>query len=123
MAAGPARPARVVRAALSSLGLLVVFGVGSSAAHGPTVEIGPEGLRPPLLNLYAGTTVHFANRVATPSGVVVLVDEAGDVRSPVLKAPGDGWHHTFEGLGRHVIRLAERPDATMTIMIVPRRTP
>lgn len=120
MAAGPARAAR---AALSSLGLLVVFCAGSSAAHGPTVEIGPEGLRPPLLNLYAGTTVHFANRVATPSGVVVLVDEAGEVKSPPLKAPGDGWHHTFEDLGRHSIRLAERPEATMTIVIVPRRAP
>ena len=103
----------------SSLLLVAV----SARAHGPTVEIGEAGLRPPLLNLFEGTTVHFANTISAAQGLVVLVDEAGAVRSPVLKAPGDGWHHTFEKSGRYAIRLEQRPEAKMTIVVVPKRTP
>lgn len=109
-------------------GLLASFFVGAFAApagaHGPTVEITAEGLRPPLLNLYLGTTVHFAQTIATPEGVSVEIELEGETtKGPVLAAPGDGWHYTFEQPGRHAIRLAERPAATMTIVVVPRRAP
>ncbi|MFO0691037.1 MAG: hypothetical protein U0900_20230 [Myxococcota bacterium] len=115
---------------LASLGWLALFAALASAmlfsaapvrAHGPTVEIRATGLTPALLNLYAGTTVHFANTIAAPEGLVVLVDEAGTVRSPVLKVPGDGWHHVFEAPGRYSIRLEQRPEAKMTIVVVPKR--
>lgn len=90
-------------------------------AHGPTVEIRATGLSPALLNLFAGTTVHFANTIEAATGLVVLIDEAGQVRSPVLARPGDGWHYTFEQTGRYSIRLEQRPDAKMTIVVVPKR--
>ncbi|MBK7949957.1 MAG: hypothetical protein IPK00_14690 [Deltaproteobacteria bacterium] len=99
-----------------------LLGVPAPArAHGPTVEIRATGLSPALLNLFEGTTVHFANTLDAPAGLVVLVDEAGRIRSPVLKAPGDGWHYTFEASGRYAIRLEQRPEAKMTIVVVPKR--
>ncbi|MBY0401975.1 hypothetical protein K2X89_16905 [Myxococcota bacterium] len=108
-------------AGIAALVAAVLFGATSARAHGPTVEIRATGLSPALLNLYQGTTVHFANTIAAPEGLVVLVDEAGQVRSPVLAAPGDGWHYTFEATGRYAIRLAGRPEAKMTIVVVPKR--
>lgn len=110
------------------MGLLACLFLGllasASRAHGPTVEITAEGLRPPLLNLFLGTTVHFAQTVATPEGVSVQIEREGEsVKGPVLKAPGDGWHYTFEAPGRHAVRLVERPAAMMTIVVVPERKP
>lgn len=90
-------------------------------AHGPTVEIRASGLTPALLNLFEGTTVHFSNTIEAPSGLVVWIDETGTIRSPSLAKPGDGWHYTFEKAGRYSIRLAQRPEAKMTIVVVPKR--
>lgn len=111
-------------AALASIASLVSAALlvpATASAHGPTVEIRATGLAPALLNLFEGTTVHFANTIDAQEGLVVLVDEAGKVRSPILKVPGDGWHYTFEESGRYSIRLEQRPEAKMTIVVVPKR--
>ena len=108
--------------ALSIAALWIGF-AAPSRAHGPTVEITDAGLKPPLLNLFEGTTVHFSNKQNAPLGIVVWIDETGSVKSPVLRAPGDGWHHTFEKSGRYSVRLEQRPDAKMTIVVVPRKAP
>lgn len=102
------------------LALLVLSAPGAAMAHGPTVEITETGLRPALLNLFEGTTVHFASTLVASPGLVVVVDPEGKVRSPALAKPGDGWHHTFERRGRYAIRVDGRPGATMTIVVVPR---
>lgn len=110
-------------AAVFAIAFVAVFVLAPAArAHGPTVEIGEAGLKPVLLNLFVGTTVHFANTIHAPEGLVV-VDEGGSFESPRLRAPGDGWHYTFEQPGSHTIRIAGRPEATMRVVIVPRRTP
>lgn len=128
--AGRDRPGRgrswiglIARGGVASLAgaALLALAPTPARAHGPTVEIRASGLSPALLNLFVGTTVHFANTTPAPDGVVVLIDEAGKIRSPLLKAPGDGWHHTFEATGRYSIRLEQRPDAKMTIVVVPKR--
>lgn len=107
------------------LGLAAIAIVGlcstQSSAHGPTVRITPKGLEPALLNLFLGSTVHFTNELAQSQGAIVCIDEACRVRSPVLKAPGDGWHYTFDALGSHAIRLEGKPEAAMKIVIVPKK--
>lgn len=117
----PAALRTFMLAAVATLVSAALFAAAPARAHGPTVEIRAAGLSPALLNLFEGTTVHFANTIDAPAGLVVLVDEAGKVRSPVLKAPGDGWHYTFEASGRYAIRLEQRPEAKMTIVVVPKR--
>jgi len=88
-------------------------------AHGPTVEITASGIKPALLNLFVGTTVHFTNGLDAPSGVVVA-GEKGTVESPVLEVAGEGWHYTFEEAGAYEIRVVRRPEAKMRIVVVPK---
>ncbi|MEZ4332385.1 MAG: hypothetical protein R3F35_11560 [Myxococcota bacterium] len=111
-------PVRVGRGLALMLLIGLVLGAGPALAHGPTVEIRASGLSPALLNLFEGTTVHFANTIDAPAGIVVLIDETGDLRSPVLKRPGDGWHYTFDRTGRFDVRVEGRPDWRMTIVVI-----
>lgn len=119
------RPRRSAPVALASsaatLLVSLALAAGPALAHGPTIEIRDSGLSPALLNLFEGTTVHFANTLDAPQGLVVLVGETGTVRSPMLKKPGDGWHYTFERTGRFEVRVEGRPDAKMTIVVVAKR--
>jgi len=94
---------------------------GSAFAHGPTIEISHAEMKPALLNLFAGTTVHFQNTVEMPSGHVV-VDEQGRIESPPLSQPGDDWHYTFEEEGVYEIFIRQHPDAKARIVVVPART-
>ncbi len=89
-------------------------------AHGPTIEISHSEMKPPLLNLFVGTTVHFANTVAMPGGHVV-VDEEGTLESPPLEKPGDGWHYTFEEVGTYHVFVKQHPDAKATINVLPKK--
>jgi hypothetical protein len=50
-------------------------------------------------------------------------DEGGTFASPPLRAPGDGWHHTFERAGTYEVRVVQRPEARMRIVVVPKRGP
>jgi hypothetical protein len=100
------------------LGMLVA--ATSSFAHGPTIELSHQEMKPTLLNLFEGTTVHFLNTVEMPGGHVV-VDEAGTIESPPLKEPGDGWHYTFESAGRFELFIRQHPEAKVSIVVVPKR--
>ena len=105
-------------ASVNGLGMLLAATAGF--AHGPTVEISHQEMKPKLLNLFVGTTVHFSNTVEMPGGHVV-VDEAGTIESPALEHPGDGWHYTFESAGRYELLIRQHPEAKATIVVVPKR--
>lgn len=104
-------------------GLLLILlwaGIPSDAsAHGPTIEVSHDSLKPTLLNLFVGTTVHFSNTVAMPGGHVI-VDESGMLESPPLEKPGDGWHYTFEKEGTYEIYIEQHPIAKARIVVVPK---
>lgn len=104
--------------ALAIVALLAIAAPGY--AHGPTIKISHSEMKPPLLNLFVGTTVHFENTVAMPGGHVV-VDEAGTLESPPLEAPGDGWHYTFDEVGTHHVFVRQHPNAKAKIVVVPKK--
>ncbi len=110
------------RSAAVCVAALVVALTGVARAHGPTLEISHHELKPTLLNLFLGTTVHFSNTVAMPGGHVV-VDEGGTLESPPLEKPGDGWHYTFEKAGTYEIFIRQHPMAKARIVIVPKIVP
>jgi len=105
--------------ALSSLAILIGV-AGSASAHGPMIEVSHSELKPALLNLFVGTTVHFNNTVAMPGGHVI-VDQSGTLESPPLVEPGDGWHYTFEKEGIFEISIKQHPHAKARIVVVPKR--
>jgi plastocyanin len=98
----------------------IFFAAAPSFAHGPTIELSHQEMKPVLLNLFAGTTVHFLNTVMMPGGHVV-VDEAGEIESPALVEPGAGWHYTFESVGTYELHIREHPEAKARIVVVPKR--
>jgi plastocyanin len=106
------------------LGLaLVAVGLPAVArAHGPTIEITHSEMKPSLLNLYVGTTVHFVNTVEMPGGHVV-VEKNGRFEGPPLEHEGDDWHYTFEEEGVFEIFIKQHPGAKARIVVVPRPTP
>ena len=106
--------------AVAILFALLLVPAGGALAHGPTIEISHDEMKPPLLNLFVGTTVHFVNTVAMPGGHVV-VDEAGTLESPPLEKPGDDWHYTFEKAGTYEIHIQQHPKVKARIVVVPRR--
>jgi plastocyanin len=115
---------RAVSAPRWSCALIVVWVcfayAGVAAAHGPTIEINHQEMKPGLLNIFVGTTVHFSNTVSMPGGHVV-VDEAGTLESPPLEKPGDGWHYTFETEGTYEVFVTQHPMAKARIVVVPKK--
>ncbi len=105
---------------LAAIGMLVV--AAPAFAHGPKIEISHQEMKPALLNLFVGTTVHFFNTVTMPGGHVI-VDESGSIESPALAEPGDGWHFTFEAVGTYELFIRQHPEAKARIVVVPRRAP
>ena len=103
---------------LAAIGMLLVAAPGF--AHGPTIEITHQEMKPALLNLFVGTTVHFSNMVTMPGGHVV-VDESGSIESPALAEPGDGWHYTFDTVGTYELFIRQHPEAKARIVVVPKR--
>jgi len=91
-------------------------------AHGPTIKMSQSQMKPGLLNLFVGTTVHFVNTIEAPGGQVV-VDESGALESPPIEKNSDGWHYTFENEGRHELHLRDHPDAKATVVVVPKKRP
>lgn len=110
-----------LRTLAAALGLLAAW-ASVASAHGPTIELSHDAMKPPLLNLFVGSTVHFSNTVAMPGGHVV-VDATGQIESPPLAEVGAGWHYTFEEVGTFELHIREHPEAKARIVIVPRRTP
>ena len=104
-----------------AIALLTLFAAGTARAHGPTIEISHTEMKPALLNLFVGTTVHFANTVSMPGGHVVI-DTEGRLESPPLAEPGDGWHYTFDEVGTYEIQLRQHPKTRARINVVPKKT-
>ncbi len=117
----PSSRARSKPLVVAILSFALAFGFASSAgAHGPTIKITHSEMKPPLLNLFAGQTVHFENTVSMPGGHVVI-DASGAIESPPLEKPGDGWHYTFEETGTYELRLKQHPKTTAKIVVVPKK--
>jgi plastocyanin len=108
---------RLVAEIASALLLVLVIGATPSFAHGPTIEITHSEMKPALLNLFVGSTVHFLNTVAMPGGHVV-VDESGKIESPPLAEPGDDWHYTFEEVGTYELFIKQHPKNRAKVVIV-----
>jgi plastocyanin len=106
--------------ALGTLAAALCLVAGAAEAHGPTIEITHSEMKPALLNLFVGTTVHFANMVSMPGGHVV-VDTQGRIESPPLEEPGDGWHYTFEEVGTYEVYVRQHPKARARINVVPKK--
>ena len=113
-----ARLARLLAGLAFAGGL--VWSPAIAIAHGPTIEISHEAMKPTLLNLFVGTTVHFSNTVEMPGGHVV-VEKEGRLESPPLEHPGDGWHYTFEAEGVYEVFVRQHPEARARIVVVPKR--
>ena len=109
-----------IRNRLPALALVAAFTLAAAPAlaHGPAIKISHSEMKPSLLNLYSGTTVHFDNRVTMPGGHVV-VDESGTLESPPLEKPGDGWHYTFDEVGTYYVFVKQHPKAKAKIVVVP----
>jgi plastocyanin len=98
--------------------IVVIFLVaGVSRAHGPTIELTHSEMKPALLNLFVGSTVHFLNKSAMPGGHVV-VDRTGRIESPPLEQPGDGWHYTFDEPGSYEVFVRQHPKAAARINVI-----
>ena len=98
----------------------------SSAAHGPTIRLTHESMKPVLLNLFLGTTVHFSNEASAAderSGAHVVVEKSGKLESPKLIEVGDGWHYTFEEAGTYEVFIRSHPKAKARIVVLPKRAP
>ena len=109
-----------IRNRLLALALVAAFTLAAAPAlaHGPTIKISHSEMKPSLLNLYSGTTVHFDNMVTMPGGHVVI-DESGTLESPPLEKPGDGWHYTFDEVGTYHVFVKQHPKAKAKIVVVP----
>ncbi len=108
---------RRIAAVILAAGLLSLAASGAAQVHGPTIEISHSEMKPGLLNLFVGTTVHFSNTVKMPGGHVV-VDEGGTLESPPLEKPGDGWHYTFEKAGTYEVFIKQHPMAKARIVVI-----
>ena len=101
--------------------LMLLVAPGFALAHGPVIEIRQNEMKPDLLNLFVGTTVHFSNTLELPGGFVV-VEKQGRLESPPLEHPGDGWHYTFEQEGVYEVFVRQHPEAKARIVVVPKRS-
>ena len=111
----------ILRSLLRAVAVTAIVAIaGAAQAHGPTIEISHHEMKPSLLNLFAGTTVHFSNTVTMPGGHVV-VDESGTLKSPPLAEPGDGWHYTFDEVGTFEVFIKQHPKAKARINVVPKK--
>jgi plastocyanin len=104
------------RLALAVAGLLLA--AGAARAHGPSVEASFSGLRPKLVTIAAGDTVHF-RRAGGSQLALTLVSDAGLFEGRVLDA--EGWHYTFETPGDYSFHLKENPSARVRILVGPPR--
>ena len=88
-----------------------------ATAHGPSVRVGYDSIRPSEIVIRAGQTVHFQNASSTPRTFTVVADDGG-FEGPAMPR-GRGWHHTFEIAGRFTYHLREHPDRTGIVIVAP----
>lgn len=105
------------RAAALAAALAALLAAVPAGAHGPTVRLAYDGLRPSQLAIRAGQTVHFHNASTTPRTFTLIADD-GSIESPPL-ARGEGWHYTFETPGTHALHVKEHPNLRATILVAP----
>jgi len=117
----PPRPAfgsRLFRLALGSVLLATLSLVlpRPAAAHGPTVRVAYGAIRPAVLTIRKGETVHFLN-ANTGGGPCTVVAEDGSFRSPVMERAG-GWHMTFDEAGSFPFFVEEYSKAKGLVIVV-----
>ena len=105
--------------ALIALATGILF-ASAAKAHGPTIEITHAEMKPALLNLFVGMTVHFNNKEWMPGGHTV-VDTTGKVESPPLEKVDEGWHYTFDEVGTFELFVKQHPMAKARINVVPKK--
>ncbi len=88
-----------------------------ATAHGPSVRVSYEGIRPSEIVIRAGQTVHFQNASSTPRTFTIVADDES-FEGPSMSR-GGGWHHTFETAGRFAYHLREHPDRTGIVIVAP----
>ena len=96
------------------LAAFVALAAARAGAHGPTVEVAFSQLRPKLLMIAAGDTVHFRPAGGSPISLTVVSDD-GQLESPTLGAAG--WHHTFETPGDFGFHLKENSASRVRILV------
>ena len=101
---------------LRLLGFATLAIAATAWAHGATVEVGHNKIRPAEVEIQVGGVVHFTNGVAMPGGHTLVADD-GSFESPPLDK-GDDWHHTFDAAGVHAYHIQEHPDAKGRIVVV-----
>ena len=111
------RPARRTRRAAALLAATAALLALPAAAHGPTLRLAYDGLKPARLAIRVGQTVHFHNASTTPRTFTVQADD-GSFESPPLPR-GEGWHHTFESSGAFDLHVKEHPKLRATIFVAP----
>ena len=90
----------------------------SADAHGPTVRVAYSGVRPRVVSIEAGTTVHFQNANASGAVCTIVADD-GSFESPPLSR-AEGWHYTFDKPGSHAFHLKELAKSAGKIVVGPR---
>ena len=88
-----------------------------AGAHGPTMRLAYDGVRPPQLAIRAGQTVHFVNASTTPRTFTLVADDSSFESPPLPR--GEGWHHTFEAPGTYEIHVKEHPSLRASIVVAP----
>ncbi len=109
----------VIAVALIAVATGVLF-ASAAKAHGPTIEITHAEMKPALLNLFVGTTVHFNNQEWMPGGHTV-VDTTGKIESPPLEKVDEGWHYTFDEVGAFELFVKQHPMAKVRVNVVSKK--
>ena len=100
-----------------ALAALALAGAQPATAHGPSVKLSYEGMRPTEIVIAAGQTIHFQN-VSSTARTFTLVADDGSFESPSMPR-GEGWHHTFETAGRFTYFVRENPDRKGVVTVAP----
>lgn len=118
----PSRCKRIAAVLPAAALFVLLVGAQASFGHGPTIKLAEDEMKPVLLNLHVGATVHFSNMVPRPGGHVII-DEGGTLESPPLAEPGDGWHYTFGAPGTFEVFVKEQPKLRARIVVIPKPGP
>lgn len=95
----------------------VVLGAPAAWAHGATVRASFAGVKPPVLVIRAGETVHFVNANVSSDALTIASDD-GAFESPAL-ARGEGWHHRFDAAGKFGVHVKGFESAHGQIVVAP----
>jgi hypothetical protein len=100
-----------------ALALAGVLAAPAAWAHGATLRASFGGVKPPVLVIRAGETVHFVNANVSPGPLTIASDD-GSFESPPL-ARGEGWHHRFDAVGRFGVHVKGFESSHGQIVVAP----